>query len=45
MLIAAAADLVVNVAIYKVLHGGAGGHSHGLLGPKCNHDHKKEGHC
>ena len=30
MLIAAGADLVVNIAIYKVLHGGTE-HSHGLL--------------
>lgn len=30
MLIAAGTDLIVNIAIYKVLHGGAQ-HSHGLL--------------
>ena len=30
MLIAAGADLIVNIAIYKVLHGGLE-HSHGLL--------------
>jgi cation diffusion facilitator family transporter len=39
MLIAAGGGLVVNIAMYKVLHGGAT-HSHGLLADACHgHDH------
>jgi Co/Zn/Cd efflux system component len=50
MLIAAGADLIVNIAIYKVLHGGTE-HSHGLLADHCDghghahgHEHSHEGH-
>lgn len=51
MLIAAAADLFVNLSIYKVLHEGPG-HSHGLLGGHCHghghghhhHDHHHHHH-
>ncbi len=39
MLIAAGAGLVVNIIMYKVLHGGAT-HSHGLLADACHgHEH------
>ena len=39
MLIVAVAGLFVNIAMYKVLHGGAT-HSHGLLSDSCSgHDH------
>lgn len=37
MLVAAGADLVVNIAIFKVLHEGHN-HSHGLLN-SCSHSH------
>lgn len=41
MLIAAGGGLIVNIAMYKILHGGAT-HSHGLLADDCHghgHDH------
>jgi Co/Zn/Cd efflux system component len=41
MLIAATADLFVNIAIFKVLHGGAN-HSHGLLAGECSHGHSHD---
>ena len=38
MLITAGAGLLVNIIMYKVLHG-AGSHGHGLMSDPCNHDH------
>ncbi len=38
MLIAAGGGLIVNIVMYKILHGGAS-HSHGLLADGCSHDH------
>lgn len=35
MLITAGAGLVVNIVMYKILHGG-GSHSHGLLADSCD---------
>ncbi len=39
MLITAGGGLLINIILYKILHGGAS-HSHGLLNDHdCDHDH------
>ena len=38
MLCTAVGGLLVNIIMYKILHG-AGQHSHGLLADGCDHDH------
>lgn len=43
MLITAGGGLLINIVMYKVLHGGAN-HSHGLLSDGCGHDHGEHGH-
>ena len=41
MLCTAGAGLLVNIVMYKILHG-AGSHGHGLLADACDHDHEHE---
>lgn len=43
MIVAATADLLVNIGIYKILHQGPT-HSHGLLGNPCQHGHHHHDH-
>jgi zinc transporter 2 len=43
MMIAATADLLVNIAIYKILHQGPT-HSHGLMASPCQHNHHHHDH-
>ena len=42
MFITACGGLIVNIVMYKVLHG-ADSHGHGLLGEECDHDHSEHG--
>jgi Co/Zn/Cd efflux system component len=43
MFITAVGGLIVNIVMYKVLHG-ADHHGHGLLADSCDHDHGEGGH-